>query len=142
MVAITVLLASTAAVFFLELGNETGSNTTPTASFQTDYDDETSDSLTFSHNAGDKLKASELTLVVDDVKGASGTISGVNGSYAVDTLVSDTKLGAGSSITVSKSTFSGTSADLDFSEARLKLVWEGSGSGQSTVIADWTGPDA
>lgn len=144
MVAITVLLASTAAVFFLEFGNGAGSSTQPTVAFGTDYsqgDASTSDEVTFSHQSGDNLDTAELQLVVKDAKSQSGnSISAANGRHDVQSLVSQSEWSAGDSIDISSNTWSGVSDPADFSEATIKLVWRG--SGQSTILAEWTGPDA
>mgnify|MGYP000491685158 CR=1 FL=1 len=86
MVAITVLLASTAAVFFLEFGNGIGSSTQPTAAFETDYSQgnaSTSDEVTFSHQSGDNLDTSELQLVVEGDVDTTVAVESVVG-YRVD----------------------------------------------------------
>ncbi|QSG14156.1 type IV pilin [Halapricum desulfuricans] len=140
MVAITVLLASTAAVFFFEFGNDSGSNMTPTASFNTDYENDTSDTVTLSHHSGDALDTSRLTLVVSEAKATNGSsLPGVNKRYSVDSLVAQSELSAGSSITVSNSTLS-AGTDLNLGTATVKLVWESSGS-TSTTLVEWSGSD-
>ncbi|QSG04714.1 Pilin/Flagellin, FlaG/FlaF family [Halapricum desulfuricans] len=138
MVAITVLLASTAAVFFLQFGDETGTSTPPTAAFETDYSDGNSDAVTFTHESGDSLDTSELTVVVN-----GANVSDVNGRHEVSTIVTQSELSAGSVIEVSNSTDSlDISKNIDFSEATIKLTWEGSAATSSTTLAEWTGPDA
>lgn len=139
MVAITVLLASTAAVFFLEFGNESGPTTPPTAAFDVDYSSGSSDVVTFTHQSGDNLEASELTLVIEDAN--------VSGRHDVQPIVTQPELSAGSSIEVSKSSLNETSSvtisdDIDFSEATITLVWEAPDSTKSTTLAEWSGPDA
>ncbi|QSG11055.1 Pilin/Flagellin, FlaG/FlaF family [Halapricum desulfuricans] len=136
MVAITVLLASTAAVFFLQFGDEAGTSTPPTAAFETDYSDGSSDTVTFTHESGDSLDTSKLTIVVN---GANVS----NERHEVSTIVTQSELSAGSVIEVSNSTLPvGSSVNVDFSEATIKLTWEGSAATSSTTLAEWTGPDA
>ena len=144
MVAITVLLASTAAVFFFEFGNDAGSNMTPTASFNTNYENDSSDTVTLSHRAGDALDTSRLTLVVSGAKAANGSpLPGVNKRYNGDSLVAQSELSAGSSITVSNSTLPSvsTGTKIDLSAATVKLVWKSSGS-TSTTLVEWSGSDS
>ncbi|MFW6018095.1 MAG: type IV pilin [Halapricum sp.] len=139
MVAITVLLASTAAVFFLEFENESGSTTSPTAAFETEYSSGATDEVTFAHESGDNLDTSELILVIE-----GANVSAANDRHDVDDLVSQSELTAGSSIEVSRSSLNATasiSENVDFSEATIKLVWEGSAT-RSTTLTEWHGPDA
>ncbi|MCU4718997.1 type IV pilin N-terminal domain-containing protein [Halapricum hydrolyticum] len=136
MVAITVLLASTAAVFFLEFGNESGPTTPPTAAFETDYSSGPSDVVTFSHQSGDNLEASELTLVIEDAN-----VSAANGRHDVQPIVTQPELSAGSSIKVSNSSLA-PGSNVDLSGATITLVWEAPGSTKTTTLAEWSGPDA
>lgn len=144
MVSLTVLLAATAGAFFLEFGNDAESNVSPTASFNTDYENGTSDTVTLSYHSGDAIDTSKLTLVVSGAEAAgSGSLSGVNKRYSVDSLVTQSEMSAGSSITVSNSTLNvSASTGLDLSAATITLVWGSSGPGQSTTLTRWSGPNS
>jgi len=145
MVSITVLLAATAGAFFLEFGNDAESNVSPTASFNTDYENGTSDTVTLSYHSGDAIDTSKLTLVVSGAEAAgSGSLSGVNKRYSVDSLVTQSEMSAGSSITVSNSTLPSVAAgtELDLSAATITIVWGSSGPGQSTTLTRWSGPSS
>jgi len=130
MVAITVLLASTAAVFFFNL-SEDQNEVTPTAAFDTDYEPGSSDVLTITHNTGSDMRVGDLTVVV------SGAGS-IDGRYAVESISSyrsESTLSAGSSITISKTSLGVGSIDL--SDATVKLVWNGQGTSQSRTMRTW-----
>ncbi|MFB6189548.1 MAG: type IV pilin [Halapricum sp.] len=138
MVAITVLLAATAATFFLELGHNQGTQMTPHAAVNVDYHTGQSDTVTLSHQTGDDLTVEHLSVVISDANPNS-----VDKRFPVEDISSygpGSKLTAGSSITLDENTL-GASQALDFSSATVKLVWDGSGS-RSTILREWSGPDA
>ena len=140
MVAITVLLAATAATFFFGLTDEQGDRGISTVAFDTDYDRGTSDTVSFTHSSGKTLTAEDLQIVI------SGT-SSVDGRYDVDAsgvpdfgYASSGKLSAGSTVTISGSNLGAGS--LDLSGATIRLVEAGSSGADSSTIAEWRGPDA
>lgn len=65
MVAITVLLAATAATFFLDLGSSGAmSEQAPQAAFTFDYEAGSTDSLIIEHRSGDSIRAGSLYVTV------------------------------------------------------------------------------
>jgi flagellin-like protein len=143
MVAITVLLAATAATFFFGLTDEQDDRGISTVAFDTDYDRGTSDTVSFTHDSGKTLTAEDLQIVID------GSAS-VDGRYDVDASASPSgpdfgyassdELSAGSTITISGSNLGAGS--LDLSGATIRLVEAGSSGADSSTIAEWRGPDA
>lgn len=133
MVAITVLLAATAAVFFFNLG-ETQNEMAPTVAFDVDYQPGSSDALTITHSTGDDLTVGALTLVVSGAE--PGSINGRHPVESVSSYSSDSTLSAGDSITVSKSSLR-TPDDLDLGDATVKIVWNGQGTTQSRILREW-----
>ncbi|QCC49978.1 type IV pilin [Halapricum salinum] len=132
MVAITVLLAATAAVFFFNLG-ETQDEMAPTVAFDVDYEPGSSDVLTITHNTGDDLTVGDLTVVV-----SGADPSGVNERHAVESISAydaESTLNAGDSITISEGSLTGS--DLDLSDATVKIVWNGQGTSQSRTLREW-----
>ncbi|MFC6732238.1 type IV pilin N-terminal domain-containing protein [Haladaptatus sp. DYSN1] len=122
MVAITVILAAVIGTFVLGLGDQVG-NTAPQASFSFDYDG--SDALTITHESGDKIKAANLQVKV-----------GSNSDTWPDD--GDSYVTAGDSITV------GSGEDIDQAVAStdtVRVVYN-DGSGDSSTLQKWEGPDA
>jgi flagellin-like protein len=144
MVAITVLLAATAATFFFGLTDGQNTQGISTVAFDTDYEQGGSDVLSFTHSSGKTLTAEDLQIVISgsaSVDGrydvdASGTPSGPDFGYA-----SSDDLSAGSSITISKSTLD-VAFDLDLKGATIRLVEERSAGSDSSTIAKWSGSSA
>jgi len=133
MVAITVLLAATAAVFFFNLG-ESQNEVAPTAAFDIDYESDGSDSLTITHNTGSDVTVGDLTVVVSGAD--PGSIDGRHAVESITSYGSDSTLRAGDSITISKASL-GAASDIDLSDATVKLVWNGQGTTQSRTMRTW-----
>jgi flagellin-like protein len=139
MVAITVILAAVIGTFVLGLGDQV-SQTTPSASFQFDYDadDTVGDNLTITHNGGDTLTASEVNVTV------SGSNYG-NGSYtwaSLDTSTSSSgSLSAGSSANLNSS-YVGNDNNLDLADATVRVVWQAAEGDSSAQLGTWSGPNA
>ncbi|WP_077067785.1 type IV pilin [Haloarcula rubripromontorii] len=132
MVAITVLLAATAATFFLDFGSGNIGQSAPQAAFTFDYDSEGSDSLAIEHRSGDSIQAGNLYITVSGASGASGA----NGQHDFTSIGAPA---AGSDITAgSRVTFSEPS--LDLSEATVTLNWKSPNSGKSIQLASWEAP--
>jgi len=130
MVAITVLLAATAATFFLGIGSDTLGENAPQAAFSFDYDAGSDDSLTIEHRSGDAVRAGNLYITVS---GASTA----NGQHDFTSL--DGAPAGGSTITAgSRATFSKPS--LDLSDATVTLNWKSPNSDQSIQLATWDAP--
>ncbi|RLM33516.1 type IV pilin [Haloarcula sp. Atlit-120R] len=129
MVAVTVLLAATAATFFLDFGSGNIGQSAPQAAFSFDYDAGSPDTLTIEHRSGDSIRAGNLYITVSGASGANGQhdFSSLSGA-----------LSAGSEITAgSRVTFSGAS---DLSDATVTLNWKSPDSGKSIRLASWEAP--
>lgn len=138
MVAITVLLAATAAVFVTGLGSdETGG--TPTTAFDFEYSQSGSgDELGISHASGDTVEAGTVSV---SIRGAAydGSSDDPNGQYDVTTfgsLGSNSEITAGTSITVTGGDLPG-SGDLDLSDATVEVVWRSPDGERSATLTTW-----
>jgi len=133
MVAITVLLAATAAVFFLNFQDQT-SEGPPSTAFEVEYNANAetiggsdSDTVTISHTSGDTVEAGTLTVVI---KGTS-----VDGRYDYEQFKTpggadvgaESDIKASNSIQIGADDFAGATT-TDFSNAEITIVWTG-GSG-------------
>ncbi|MCU4800915.1 type IV pilin N-terminal domain-containing protein [Halobacteria archaeon HArc-gm2] len=136
MVAITVILAAVIATFVLGLGDQV-SNTAPQASFSFDFDetgtsghDITDDgspdsgTLTVTHEGGDSIPASGISIIANPGDSAAGGSSG-------DVFTSGNDLSAGSSDTV-----------LVDTDATIRVTYSDSNGGSSATLGTWEGPDA
>jgi flagellin-like protein len=136
MVAITVILAAVIGTFVLGLGDQV-SQTTPSASFQFDYDAGGNESVTIAHNGGDTLSSSEVNVTVS---GANKTDA--NGQYTwTDLGGSSGDVGAGSTATVHGGHVDSNGA-IDLSEATVRVVWQAAEGDSSAQLGTWSGPDA
>jgi flagellin-like protein len=123
MVAITVILAAVIASFVLGLGDST--NTTPSASFDSDYD-ATGSTLTLTHESGDTLQTSQVTTSIsEDPDGNPGT-----GTGAV-TDFSGTEITSGSSATVTGLT----------GDEKVIITWTAASGDNSATLGSWEGPN-
>jgi FlaG/FlaF family flagellin (archaellin) len=133
MVAITVLLAATAATFFLDFGSGNLGENAPQAAFSFDYDAGSPDSLTIEHRSGDSIQAGNLYIIVSGASGASG----VNGQHELTGLggapAAGSDITAGSRVTLS-------SSSLDLSDATITLNWKSPDSDKSIQLANWEAP--
>ena len=130
MVAITVLLAATAATFFLDLGSASLGENTPQAAFSFEYEAGSPESLTIEHRSGDPIRAGGLYITVSGASTANGQhdLTSLGGAPA-----------AGSEITAgSRVTFSRPS--LDLSDATVTLNWQSPDSDRSIRLASWEAP--
>jgi flagellin-like protein len=136
MVAITVILAAVIASFVLGLG-ETAGQTTPQASWSFDYDSSSSGTndfstgttvlgdssdgyLTITHDGGDTIETSQLSLTAD------------NGDTAeMSDGVSASEVSAGTTATI----------EID-EEATINVVWTDEDEEQSSTLATYEAPNA
>lgn len=135
-VAITVVLSAIIGTYVLGIG--VSQDTVPQSTWKTDYSDGSSDTLELSHESGDPMEADRLYLVV------SGASSGgsPNGKTGVDTLVTDSEVSSGSTVTIDSTNFG---SNLDLSSATVRLVWEDEDTddqADSDTLLVWEGPDA
>jgi FlaG/FlaF family flagellin (archaellin) len=129
MVAITVLLAATAATFFLDFGSDSLGQNTPQAAFTFDYDAGSPDSLTIEHRSGDSIQAGNLYITVSGASAANGQhdLTSLSGAPAAGSDIT-----AGSRVTFSKA--------ADLSDATVTLNWKSPDSDKSIQLANWEAP--
>jgi len=124
MVAITVILAAVIGAFVLGLGDQVG-DTAPSAQISFDFD--SNESVTLTHDGGNSLQVSDISV-------------NINGSVATAEEISwgDETISAGQSATVSDG--DGNISDDDIESGNtVRVVWQGS-SGSSSTIAQRTIP--
>jgi flagellin-like protein len=162
MVAITVILAAVIGTFVLGLGDQV-SNTAPQASFTFDLEDnldydtnnggttDDGDILTITHDGGDSITASQLTVKSDvdadltDTRPGDGDVitggsSAVSGSEAYDS----TGIGSGDDVSAGSTVYlyTGTTPDNELNGATVRVTWQSSNGGDTATLGKWTGPDA
>jgi flagellin-like protein len=155
MVAITVILAAVIGTFVLGLGDQV-SNTSPTASFTFDFEDSTPsdgnpDVLSITHDGGDKIDASQLTVktsgaAVDVSKSSTTFDDGSTVHTTSEALVegSDSDdFGSNDEVSAGTTFYIGTNADNDeLNDQTVRVVWASSNGGDSATLGKWTGPSA
>jgi flagellin-like protein len=123
MVAITVILAAVIGTFVLGLGDQV-QQTSPNA--QWNWEVESNDDLTLTHEGGDSVDAARLSLSGDGYGGSNGqdlTNSATAPKFSNDEVT------AGVSLTI-------TSSNLN-SDSDVSLVWTASGGGQSSTLTTY-----
>jgi len=144
MVAITVLLAATAASFFLGLSNDQ-QTTAPRVAIAFDYDASNEsppkDSLQITHDSGDGVDAERVDVVVS---GAAVPGDVVDERYTWQEMAdgSPDEVSAGMSVTVNRSTLkdpASTAAysDLALDSAEVEIIWTDPGNQQTFVLGEW-----
>ena len=128
MVAITVLLAATAATFFLDFGSGNLGQNAPQAAFTFDYDAGSPDSLTIEHRSGDSIQAGNLYITVS---GASSD-NGQHDFTSIGAPAASSDITAGSRVTFSRA--------ADLSDATVTLNWKSPDSDKSIQLANWEAP--
>ena len=133
MVAITVILAAVIASFVLNLGGNTSA--APTVSFDFEYSEDstldasdnddfmntsTGGNLDITHNSGDSIRASRITILDEEDASKSG-----------GDLFSDTQISSGNSAEI----------EVD-SDDTIRIVYTDDSGEDSTTLATWDGPDA
>ena len=124
MVAITVILAAVIGAFVLGLGDQ-ASQTTPQASI--DFDFQETDNVTVTHEGGDNLDASEITIQLD-----SGDVSEVDGSDWAD----NDEISAGDSADVAAIENSNESLDAE-SGSTVRVIFDSGDSSNTIASADF-----
>ncbi|MFC6991962.1 type IV pilin N-terminal domain-containing protein [Haladaptatus sp. GCM10025707] len=128
MVAITVILAAVIGTFVLGLGDQVG-KTAPQASFSFSYDSG-ADTLTITHESGDKIKAANLQVKVGNTAAQTWPDDG------------DSFVTAGDSITVGPSGTPAPDITQTVGSGDTVRVLYNAGSGDSSTLQKWVGPDA
>jgi flagellin-like protein len=139
MVAITVILAAVIGTFVLGLGDQV-SQTTPNTQMSFDYTE--GEDLEIRHGGGDDLKNSSVALVHDSNRANYNNASDFNDNSSWFVNGSDT-ISTGNSAVLNE-TSSGsaeiTSGNFNPDEDGVIVVWEPSGSDQSTELGEWEPP--
>jgi len=143
MVAITVILAAVIGTFVLGLGNQV-QETSPNANIAFDYtnDSDGDDTLQITHETGDTIEASQVSVVLSGVENGG---TDANGKYAWnDFLDNDVEeINAGSSITVTDGDIGESdTGDLNLASASARVTWSSDSGGSSATLGEWNGPDA
>jgi len=154
MVAITVILAAVIGTFVLGLGNQV-SSTTPSAQFAVNFDNDVAgngtavyDNVTFTHDGGDKIKATQLNLTSDtDFRANKGGLYSepANSSKTFVQMGAPTQVTAGTSVTVSNmvsATPSPPGGEAQLDSATIRVVWTSESGDNSATLRKWSGPDA
>lgn len=144
LIALTVLLAATAATFMVGLTDQNADEGAPTAKFHFDYEpaDSGSDTVTIEHESGEKATAENLYVDIEGAECTSGS-EDPNGRYNVDEDFDfpSEEVTAGSTIQVGPDLdLDGTrdlctgGGNLDLSNSSLTVLWD-DGSASSTVYS-------
>ncbi|MCU4716804.1 type IV pilin N-terminal domain-containing protein [Halapricum hydrolyticum] len=128
MVAITVILAAVIASFVLGLGDTT--QTTPSASFDFDYDSN-NNAVTITHQSGDTLTASQVSV---NVNGTDPGSVGTNGYSFTD--FSGSEISSGSTATVSEGTTPPT-----IGGAEITVTWQSDDGESSSTLGSFDVPN-
>ena len=130
MVAITVILAAVIASFVLNLGGN--QSTTPQASFEFEYsedgatgtfeDGSPSGTLDITHQSGDSIQASRLTIIDEED-------NSVDGDTSDGWDVTQVSSGDVASVAVD-------------SDDTIRIIYTDDSGEDSTTLATWEGPDA
>jgi len=135
MVAITVILAAVIASFVLGLGDQT--QTTPTASFNFDYD-ANNNAVQVTHGGGATINSDELYL-----RGTTGASSGSDFDLQWTSFISGASSGtdvtAGNSVTLENS--SPLSEDMD-GDYEVNVVYVSAEGDTSSTLSSDEGPEA
>ncbi|WP_435097211.1 type IV pilin [Halarchaeum sp. P4] len=156
MVAITVILAAVIGAAVFGIVGDIG-QTAPQATFEWDYNNSTSDTLTVMHAGGESIKREQLAF---NTTGATVQVPGENGEYGDSNdqylrarpkqVIGDNgTMQAGDSATANYSDFESYTSLYGWStlhDGRLHLngstatlVWNG--GERSAVLSGWEGPD-
>ena len=141
MVAITVLLAATAASFFVGIQEDALGAGPPAVSLGHHLDaDGGSHDLTLRHTGGDTVSAETLRIVVNGAR-CTGSFD-PNNRYTPAALANpDSAIAAGSTFELSKRTLC-RGGQLDLSAARVSATWIDTDGKSSHTLWRWKGPDA
>jgi flagellin-like protein len=154
MVAITVLLAATAASFFLGL---TGQNVdAPTAAIQFDYTKQTDSTdranhvLVIKHAGGDSLKAKNVDINLNGARTSDPDVPAISNGFDWNELKSesDSEITAGMQTTISRQTLTDTgSYALDdkafkLNKASVTVSWSSPETDKTFTLAEWQAPTA
>jgi len=151
MVAITIILAATAASFVLGFGDQLG-ETPPQTSIEFDYDPAGNGNLTVTHVGGDTLTPARIAVVsTGDFHPAPGNASGSPSGPSYTELRLDSGVDDGTGIAPwvdgevtagNAFTIVGASSPSPLDSATVRVVYNSPGSERTTVVVTWDGPSA
>ena len=127
MVAITVILAAVIGTFVLGLGDRI-SQAQPNAQFDFDYTVGNNDEVEISHDGGDGVESSQVTVTIGG--DTAWDSDGFGGGFTAGSAWSG-KLTAGSSLTIVED---GTDSITD--GETVKIIWTAEGSDKTAVIGE------
>lgn len=145
LVAITVLLVSTAGAFFFGFTDEMGGPNAPTIAFDTEPDlGAGSDTLAFTVASTEGLDRGTVQVVVSGAS-CGGSVD-PNKRYTPTGLGVTGDLTAGTTLALDERALCHDGAairgPLDLSDARVSVVWVGPDGSRGSEYTTWTGPDA
>ena len=142
MVAITVLLAATAATFFLGFEDRMIAEQ-PTVAVQGEFDvDSGGHKLGIEFTGGDVVESERVTVAIRgaDCRGA-GTVSDRFGLEALGVSASEVVAGTRADVTVGN-VCPASASQLDLSRTEITVSWTGNNGADGTVLYRWQGPSA
>ena len=128
MVAITVILAAVIGAFVLNIGGSQSAAPTATINFEN-----TSSGIEVSHQSGEKLPGSEVTVKV------TGSLD--NAESKLNLIKGISNMGAGDSFYIVDSSgysFSDTGGTAVPSGTEVTMIWDSPSSDKSSIIAEYT----
>jgi flagellin-like protein len=144
LLALTLLLAGTAATYFVGLSDQADRADAPTAALRFDYEpDANGDSLAISHHSGDTIALRELYVVVEGAtcEGGSGE---PNGRYQVhegwNYGPSVERMGAGFTVEITNGQPAGpmcASGALDLAGAEVDVTWVSPSGSRTVLVQSW-----
>jgi flagellin-like protein len=143
MVAITVILAAVIGTFVLNLGGSI-SQTAPQASFGFDFNDggaSENDTVYITHQTGDTIQASDLTLTVGvavDVYTSGSTVEYPPAQTQSEAFAETDAFGATATISAGDTLIAESPTDLNGVEFRV--VWTSETEETSATLSKWTAP--
>jgi flagellin-like protein len=158
MVAVTVILAAVIGSFVLNLGGSL-QQSAPQATFSFDYEqnEDGSDALEITHDAGDTIEGENLNI------SSTGATDNNNGELNDPSNTQDVYVGkdiftgsitSGTQVTINNTTFKGEEhndflddedggkAALDLSDATVRVVYNSDNGENSATLSTWEAPDA
>jgi flagellin-like protein len=146
MVAITVILAAVIGTFVLGLGDQV-QDSAPQASFSFDFTDDTTisgttyDQLEITHDGGDSIAASELSVASTDAVGGGAT-NATTADYSTN-IAFDGSLGASGDVSAGTVvTISSDTGTEQIGDNTVRVIWNGGSGDSSATLGKWDGPDA
>jgi len=144
-VAVAVVLASTAAVSVVALGDG-ADDATPTANFTYEYSQVGNGNLTMAYESGDRLDAGRIEVRADvPFRPAPGNGTGSLSGQAVESYALDSDAGGGdwlSNPVEEGASFTVVGDGSTLANGTIRIVWVEPSSDQPTVLGEWRGPDA